>query len=770
MTNAPEAPTERSETRGNVRRRWDVTLDRVALQPFRWPTRFWVCVGLLAAWMATTRTAAAEVPIVYSRCVRAGQEIQMSGEVLVGGQKKVASRTIRGFDSYDVLPDVTNFLSGFTAPCDLVYRDGAGNERVLYECSASSTPDAACAALDPAVSFDAKTIAFAVFRGTLKSYAPRINGRVLDPGADNTLATKVTPTELPGRRLIASGAQIHLVNVATGAVVALPVPEGEFDSGPAFLSNGRIAFTSTRDGNTTTQVWGTGNRNRGTRIWTVDPDGRNLDLASHHSLAREEHPYQLRDGRLAHSSWQIFGGLPFRHTNGTPGGFTTLDNLFHLYTQDPDGAATFAFYGQHSGGDGPSWFGATHTAAHFLTQTSDGRVWFADYYRGNNNGLGFVVGMMSEPSGQEGIGPDEAKTRSDLYAPRDAKRLTTWSTNRDSVSHLAKAPSVNHPSYKDPTPFAGKVGHPSALPGNGLMVSWGAGPCSTVASNEVFEALGKPTPPHTSGHGQGTMLALMTGLGLDTPACDLGVYQVTKIPSEHPTDLKRIVDDPAWHEIMARAVVPYQEIFNAEAPDVIARSDIRTSHPELVLGTPFGLLGAASMVDRETAPYGGIHFSGVRQFNHQGTDTINYQDDDICGVRILGVVPNRTVKSWDEISNPAGERVAILGEVAVRNQDANGKPVLDKTGETGHEFPIENARERSVLDARNRLRRPNPQHRSDLATSPARRTKDLRRMSRPLPTGQDGVRREFRSHQRVPNSASGAKAMSPCSRAKSTVR
>src|SRR5690606_36989552 len=154
------------------------------------------------------------------------------------------------------------------------------------------------------------------------------------PAAENTTSPRFT---LPNRVLAATEAQLHLVDVASGEVRALPHVEGAFDAGPAFLPNGRLAFTSTRDDSSSTLVYSTNATRPGTRIYAMDLDGRNVDLSSHHALAQEQHPYVLRDGRVAYSSWQIFGGLAFRHTNGAPGGFTTTSNLFHIYTQHPDG-------------------------------------------------------------------------------------------------------------------------------------------------------------------------------------------------------------------------------------------------------------------------------------------------------------------------------------------------------------------------------------------------------------------------------------------------
>ena len=108
----------------------------------------------------------------------------------------------------------------------------------------------------------------------------------------------------------------------------------------------------------------------------------------------------------------------------------------------------------------------------------------------------------------------------------------------------------------------------------------------------------------------------------------------------------------------------------------------------LELGTPFGLLGAASMIDRETHPMGGITFQGEHQFNLQGTDTIDYTDADLCGLRILGIMPNRGTNAPREIANVAGERVRILGEIPVRNRDGSGRELLDEAGNVDTSFLV----------------------------------------------------------------------------------
>lgn len=626
-----------------------------------------IAAAAAAPWLLVDEAHALDHPIAYVRCPRTTEPLQLPG-----------GTTMLGIDIYDILPDVTHFYSGFSAPCDLVLRQPDGTESLLYDCGSESTDAAACAAMDPAVSFDGERIAFAVFRGTLTPNSENFSAAV---GGDDAYH------DLPGKLLLADRAQLMVVDVATGEITEMPSLDATWDAGPAWLPDGRLAFTSTRDGNRTTMVWGTNSAGAGSRIWTVDPDGRNLDLASHHSLSLEQHPLVLADGRVAYSSWQIFGGLTFRYTNGSPGGFGTIGNAFNIFVQAPDGAHPFAFYGQHCGDHSPiTSAGVDHKAAHFLAQTSDGRVWFTDYYRGNNNGLGNLVGVMPEPEGHEGM-LDPMAPLADLYAPHDIVRLASWSSSSDSFAAVMPDPQYQDPGYADPVVFAGKLGHAAALPDGGMLATWGKGACGTVADNGIFDALGLPVPPATSGSGQGVAANVFTQLQLDTPACDAGIYEVTTMPSSHPSDLERVVDELQWHEIMARAVVPYAAIHGVETPAEIPRADRQVSRPELSVGTPFGLLGAASITDRETHPVGGIHFVGEHQFNLQGTDTVEYGDDDLCGVRILGVLPNRGDNVYQQIANVAGERVVILGEFGVRNQQ-DGAPVIDASGNPDTSFLV----------------------------------------------------------------------------------
>ena len=578
--------------------------------------------------------------IVYSRCQRTPHTVEVQD----------GTQALRYADVQDALPEVDRFQGSFNAPCDLVHRASNGQERVLYDCSSSSNMGDACAALDPAVSFDGRTVAFAVFRGAL-----------------------YTEWITPNKYLAGAEAQLHLVDIASGKVTALPHTSGVFDSGPAWLADGRLAFTTTRGNVFRTLV--NDRSPRVSQIYSMDPDGRNVEQASHHALGGEQHPLTLSDGRLAYSSWQLFGALAYRKSNGSPGNAGSVANLFHLFTQYPDGAQAFALFGQHIDAFDTVNSRMTHKASHFIGEGSDGRVWTTDYYRRNNLGLGNVFGLMPPPEGQEGIHPDES-TFGNFFRPRDMLRLANWASSSDNFSDLLEGPALVVAHYSDPMVYAGKLGHPAGIPGDQLMVSWAKGACSTVSPQ---------------GSGIGVAMRYLTQAGDDNPGCDVGIYVTTQIPSDSPHDLQLVVDSPHWHEIMAKPVVPYSDIYGVAEPNLIERAaDRAVDHPHyqhVGPGSPFGLLGAASIVDRETAPKGGITFEGEAMWGLQGTDTINYSDGELCGIRILGVQPNHRIDESQELNAPAGERVVILGEFPVRNYD-NGTPVIDSMGNHDTSFLV----------------------------------------------------------------------------------
>ena len=627
-----------------------------------------------------TSGGVAATPIVYVRCPRTTGSVEISGQVVLGGQAQMKSRTLEHPDIYDALPDVALPRSGFSAPCDLVLRGADGQRSVLYDCASTSTAADACAALGPAVSFDGQSVAFAVFRGSLVRQTKPFPAALLDPAAENADQYSVM---LPNRYLAATGAHLAVVDLAAGAVETQPFVDGQWSFAPTWLSNGRLAFVSDRDA-VFGPVLGTLDHDRVLRLYTMAPDGSDVQAIGLQGMAGQRAPFQLADGRLAYSSWELLGLLPYRATNGSPGGFGTVGNYVHLYATGPDGSAQHALYGQHTldlGGGGPS-----HLAAHHVGQSADGRIWVADYHRGQF-GIGTVFGFPPPDPGREGVGPAADPPAADLYRPEGFVSATPWASGSNTFAGPMPDPPLAIPGYADPLAMVGKVGHPAGLPDGNLLVTWGKGACGQVAVPHP-SLFGDPPPPLTSGSGNMVEINALTVLGLDNPGCDLGVYTMTALPSAHPSDLEAIVDRPDDHELMAVPAVPYQEIHGVQAPvDIPAANVAAAGDPDLPPGTPFAILGASSVLLRETRTLGGQPFEGERQWALQGTDALDYVDDDVCGVRVLAVMPNAEADG-DTMGVPVGVRVSVLGELPVRNFGPGDAPLFDALGMPDTSFRV----------------------------------------------------------------------------------
>ncbi|MBP6836885.1 MAG: hypothetical protein KA190_06265 [Kofleriaceae bacterium] len=617
-------------------------------------------------------SARADIPMVYSRCPRSSAPFSLTGEVVKAGVSTTATITVPSGDLPEMLPDTTHQRGGFVAPCDLVYRNADGAERVLYDCIGTSTPAAACAALDPAVSYDGTEIAFAVFRGPLEHYWAAVRGTDLDPAAENTGAQYL---DLPGYALASEEAQLFVVDVATGALTELPHTAGTFDFGPVWLPSGRIGFTTDRTRTFGTMPLCTNTNPMAIQYASMDRDGRNVDRPSPHALAAELHPYPLADGRLLISSWQLFGMLAYSHPNAV-GSCGTLNNKFHLYSIYPDGSHQSAVYGQHLDDptyreNQPDFDLATHMSAHFLTQSTDRRIWVGEYYRGNNLGLGIISGFELPPADQEGPSWLEADPEMlSAYRPPRQVNLAGFASNADQAAGPMPAPAYTHPSYTTPLAYAGKVGHPAAAPGNQLLLTWGKGPCTTATGQDFVP-----------------FMRALDAAAPGNPACDTGIYLTPPLPAQergavfsHPSQLTQVVDSKDFHEFFPRAVVPYAELLDLAAPPVLpAAISTGRAEPDLGAGAPFGMIGASSILHRETSPSGGAFwFEAPGQMGHLGTDLVDYTDDELCGVRMLAVLPNREQEYRKASTVPASERLAILGEFAVRKGggavDALGAP------------------------------------------------------------------------------------------------
>ncbi len=249
-----------------------------------------------------------------------------------------------------------------------------GIEEILFD----GGPDGSV--MDPYLSYDARSVVF--------TYFPNVRNVNTQRGLNGTYA------------LSFDGADIYRIDLVTRVVTRLTFQEftpntgnganfncaqsqtncprvGVFNTGPAFLPDGRIVFTSTRDNFVPNKM--TNGGQRAMQLYVMDGDGKNVEPIGFLNVSSAMHPYVLKDGRIAFTSWENMGAKD--------------DRVFPLWAIWPDGTRFEPFSGF---GDGPF-------AHHFMTQMSDGSVVVCRYYNLNNNGFGELYQFPIDGTGK----PDE---------------------------------------------------------------------------------------------------------------------------------------------------------------------------------------------------------------------------------------------------------------------------------------------------------------------------------------------------------------------------
>ena len=100
---------------------------------------------------------------------------------------------------------------------------------------------------------------------------------------------------------------------------------GGHDFDPLYLPDGRIMFTSSRDGEMDEY-----NHAPSERLYVCDADGGNRERVSYNQ-SDDFDPALLPDGRIVYTRWEHFGTV----------------NRFPLFFTNPDGSGTFHLYGPH---------------------------------------------------------------------------------------------------------------------------------------------------------------------------------------------------------------------------------------------------------------------------------------------------------------------------------------------------------------------------------------------------------------------------------------
>ncbi|MDO6558271.1 HzsA-related protein [Paraglaciecola chathamensis] len=426
---------------------------------------------------------------------------------------------------------------------------------------------------------------------------------------------------------------------------------GILNLGPAPIPGNKIIFSSSRNGLKPAKDFTSVNM----QLFVMDDDGRNVSLITPMVLGSALHPTPLKDGRVLFSSYESQGLRDRR--------------LWGIWSIYPDGRhwdPEISAFGHAS-------------VFHFMTQTSNGNLVFEDYYNKNNFGFGtlYTAPLKSYRGSIKFNSPIKSKNPKIAqlfqgqtigikmsFTPKGLYSLTPKSTSADTAA----------------TGDYGKFTHPSAAPNNRLLTSWSDGPVNS---------LNRPSP---------------------FPAVDSGIYimDASQPINDVHTQLTKVINDNNFNEVWPRAVVPYKDVHGVSEPTKLPWLP-ESGDSNLPHGTPFGLIGSSSFLNRDTSPgYGNERtnqYAPFEPFNStingdssnwslQGSEPGPYSDDDIWAVRIVAIEPTSHIpygpigsnKNSSFFFNHANERMRILGEIPLRKLGEDGKILLDSTGHIDTSF------------------------------------------------------------------------------------
>ncbi|HJT77930.1 MAG TPA: hypothetical protein VJ739_12075 [Gemmataceae bacterium] len=520
---------------------------------------------------------------------------------------------------------------------------------------------------DPVVSFDAKWVYFTHIYN-LKNYnqwnPPRQGADIFKIHLESRRIVRLTNQKYSPNTGVAPWSSDYR-KAGPGKSYFEP---GVFNMAPCPLPGGRLAFTSNRDGfrpahgypAVALQLFVMDDRDTSIGDAEAPP---NLEKIGHLNVSGALHPVALMDGRIMYSSLESQG---------------VRDSiLWGIWTIRPDGTHWAPLVSAFDPGGAPNGF-------HFEAQLGDGSVVVEEYYNQNNSGFGaFIKLPPSPPDGYPAFGPaymNDPRNRPWRYGRFDNGRpryyrmpfMPTGSVSLTPFTHGEEGPSGRSVLADKDSPHVGKFTHPSAAPDNNLLTVYSPGPV-----NHQYTFL---------------------------PQLDGGIYLLKNgTPVEAPAELRLIKNDPRYNESWPRAVVPYRRIYGIDEPARLPRlANDGSLSKHLPEGTPFGLVGTASLYKRESYPNGVVpagsvtatyaggnnpwrgldaftsHGNGMPlNWHNQGADAGLYTNDDIHAVRILAMEPTTDRKgavSGRRFFNHAGERLRILGELPLRKFRGGGQP------------------------------------------------------------------------------------------------
>ena len=476
--------------------------------------------------------------------------------------------------------------------------------------------DSTCSVTDPSVSLDGATVYFALLH---------------NPATLNNLSW-----------LPRDGCSIYSIPEAGGTPTPIVLASDGYDAlpvgvvpsykvcnlAPQELPGGRIAFTSNR--------WGQEPTNSrfsapNFQLFIRQANGQ-IDPIAPMTLGSALHPILLTSGELMFST---------NETQGWRNG-----RVWALWSIYPDGRNWKPLV---------SGF-ADFSSFHFQTQRTNGDVVVIDYYNGNNSGAGTALNVPFPPPPGPAFHsaferPCLAKTGggsagpcySFPFMPKGASTLTPWTHPDD-----RPAPCPGGAATCNAADRVGKVTHPAAYPGDRLLLAWSGGP---VTAN---------------------VLPI-------TPIPDFGIYLTPAgVVTASPSGLELVVNDPNFQEYLPRVVASYAAIHGQPAMD-LPWLPVSTEPEYLPPGSPYGIVGTASVYNRESKPgRGDPTFGGLDRFNTsenllesnwtaQGSDTSIYPDSEIASVCIILLEPLLAgeTKTPPVFRHFANERHRTLGCVPI---------------------------------------------------------------------------------------------------------
>jgi hypothetical protein len=305
------------------------------------------------------------------------------------------------------------------------------------------------------------------------------------------------------------------------------------------LGNGRVAFTSSRNGYLPTHATTFTNQ----QLFLMDEDGKNVEQTGFINLGSALHPTLLKNRRILWSSAETQG-----HRNG---------HHWSLWTSNPDLTDWESVFFNSNGGGAAS-------STHFQSQWSDGDIAVIRYYLSNNFAFGAMYGI---PSATPTVGVSVwGHPKASLNPPLSGQYAHFFPFQRHGM--WAATPWTTDLDIPAPGNL-GKVSMPSAAPGNRMLVCYSPGPVSNTGP--------APTPWLHS------KIAIMNGK-----------------TTTGPGDLEIVASNPAYNYLQPIALVHWDQIYGGHTAPEIPECP-RSNHPALPPGSPFGLVGWGSLYKRETA-------------------------------------------------------------------------------------------------------------------------------------------------------------------------